>query len=204
MTSSRGDTWRKTVDRPPADEQELGRIRLRAGSLRRRRRRMRQSGEGSSEGEMMAHPSECSALSYVIARQIDDKVNYCRSLVNARFENSENLYRKDLLSHYGCVNAIEFSNQGDLLVSGEARRFDLYTLVSLALSSLSLSLSLSLSFFLSLSRVLSFFLSFSLSDVIHMRKRGDHRDSRFTSIRPLCQCNLAFRVGIKCTRTVQF
>ncbi|XP_032691163.1 DDB1- and CUL4-associated factor 5 [Odontomachus brunneus] len=66
----------------------------------------------------MAYPSECSVLSYVVARQIDDKVDYCKSLMNARFENSENLYRKDLLSHYGCVNAIEFSNQGDLLVSG--------------------------------------------------------------------------------------
>lgn len=68
----------------------------------------------------MAYPSECSALSYVIARQIDCKVDYCKSLLNTRFMKSENLYRKDLLSHYGCVNAIEFSNQGDLLVSGES------------------------------------------------------------------------------------
>lgn len=80
------------------------------------------------EGKIMDYPSECSALSYVLARQIDDKVNYCRSLVDARFENSENLYRKDLLSHYGCVNAIEFSNQGDLLVSGKT--FDLIYLAS--------------------------------------------------------------------------
>ncbi|XP_011704608.1 PREDICTED: DDB1- and CUL4-associated factor 5 [Wasmannia auropunctata] len=97
-----------------------GRVRFRAGSLRRRRRRLpRQPCEGGDDaGELLAHPSECSALSYVLARQIDNKVDYCRSLINARFENSENLYRKDLLSHYGCVNAIEFSNQGDLLVSG--------------------------------------------------------------------------------------
>lgn len=122
MTSSRGDTWRKTADRPPADEQEkIGRVRLGAGNLRRRRRCLRRSGEDNDEGNMPAYPSECSALSYVTARQIDDSVNYCRSLINTRFENSENLYRKDLLSHYGCVNAIEFSNQGDLLVSGEAR-----------------------------------------------------------------------------------
>nr|XP_034174648.1 DDB1- and CUL4-associated factor 5 isoform X2 [Osmia lignaria] len=66
----------------------------------------------------MAHPFDCNPLSYLIARQIDDKVNHCKRLVNARFKNSENLFKKDLLSHYGCVNAIEFSNQGDLLVSG--------------------------------------------------------------------------------------
>ncbi|XP_072762510.1 uncharacterized protein [Anoplolepis gracilipes] len=124
-TSSRGDTCKRD-DRPRAaaekDEEKDSRVRYRAASLRRRRRRLRQSCEGGGgaggEGEEMAHPSECSALSYVIARQIDDRHDYCRRLVNARFENSENLYRKDLLSHYGCVNAIEFSNQGDLLVSG--------------------------------------------------------------------------------------
>ena len=66
----------------------------------------------------MAHPFDCNPLSYLIGRQIDDKVNHCKRLVNARFKNSENLFKKDLLSHYGCVNAIEFSNQGDLLVSG--------------------------------------------------------------------------------------
>ncbi|XP_053994567.1 DDB1- and CUL4-associated factor 5 [Hylaeus volcanicus] len=66
----------------------------------------------------MARPSVCNPLSYLITRQIDNKVDHCKRLVNARFETSENLFRKDLLSHYGCVNAIEFSNQGDLLVSG--------------------------------------------------------------------------------------
>lgn len=77
-------------------------------------------GKGDNGVERMrAYPSECSALSYVIARQIDYKIDYCKSLLNARFVNSENLYRKNLVSHYGCVNAIEFSNQGDLLVSGE-------------------------------------------------------------------------------------
>ncbi|XP_011636836.1 DDB1- and CUL4-associated factor 5 isoform X1 [Pogonomyrmex barbatus] len=117
-SSSRSDQCRKEDHPPPASDEEAdGRVRFRAGSLRRRRRRLRQTcGDGVDAA--VAHPSECSALSYVLARQIDDKVDYCRTLVNARFENSENLYRKDLLSHYGCVNAIEFSNQGDLLVSG--------------------------------------------------------------------------------------
>ncbi|XP_029164290.1 DDB1- and CUL4-associated factor 5 isoform X2 [Nylanderia fulva] len=138
---------RKGQDRPrPAvEEDEDGRVKYRAASLRRRRRRLRQSCEGGSdrvgrgksggrskgsksrektsgksqEQEMTAHhPSESSVLSYVFARQIDNRFDYCRRLVSARFEKSENLYRKDLLSHYGCVNAIEFSNQGDLLVSG--------------------------------------------------------------------------------------
>ncbi|XP_076379030.1 uncharacterized protein LOC143259660 [Megalopta genalis] len=66
----------------------------------------------------MARPSVCNPLSYLITRQIDDKIDHCKRLVNARFETSENLFRQDLSSHYGCVNAIEFSNQGDLLVSG--------------------------------------------------------------------------------------
>ncbi|XP_017891956.1 DDB1- and CUL4-associated factor 5 isoform X2 [Ceratina calcarata] len=66
----------------------------------------------------MAPVSDSNPLSYLIQRQIDGKVDQCKRLVNARFEYSENLFRKDLLSHYGCVNAIEFSNQGDLLVSG--------------------------------------------------------------------------------------
>ncbi|KAG7202814.1 hypothetical protein KM043_009971 [Ampulex compressa] len=66
----------------------------------------------------MARPSACNPLSYIVARQIDDKIDHCKRLFNARLECSENLFRKDLLSHYGCVNAIEFSSQGDLLVSG--------------------------------------------------------------------------------------
>ncbi|XP_076233654.1 uncharacterized protein LOC143178735 isoform X2 [Calliopsis andreniformis] len=66
----------------------------------------------------MTRPSLSSPLSCLTARQIDNKVDHRKRLVHARFESSENLFRKDLLSHYGCINAIEFSNQGDLLVSG--------------------------------------------------------------------------------------
>ncbi|KAG5344224.1 DCAF5 factor, partial [Acromyrmex heyeri] len=120
-SSSRGDACQEDRQ-PPAvvvDGEADGRVRFRVGNLRRRRRRLpRQTCEGGDGAGEVAHPSECSALSYVLARQIDDKIDYCRSLTNARFANAENLYRKDLLSHYGCVNAIEFSNQGDLLVSG--------------------------------------------------------------------------------------
>lgn len=134
----------KRDDRPrtAAEMDEESRVRYRAASLRRRRRRLRQSCEGGgaagggAEAEEMANPSECSALSYVLARQIDDRHDYCRRLVNARFENSENLYRKDLLSHYGCVNAIEFSNQGDLLVSGQAPIFFFFSLLRVSRNSL--------------------------------------------------------------------
>lgn len=66
----------------------------------------------------MARPSNYNPLHCFLSRQIDDRFNYCKELINARFSNSENLYRKDLMSHYGCVNAIEFSKEGHLLVSG--------------------------------------------------------------------------------------
>lgn len=39
-------------------------------------------------------------------------------MINKRLENARNLYRKDLYAHYGCVNAIEFSNDGEWLASG--------------------------------------------------------------------------------------
>lgn len=35
------------------------------------------------------------------------------------FDSAKNLYQKDLVAHYGCVNAIEFSDEGDLLFSGK-------------------------------------------------------------------------------------
>ncbi|XP_066959054.1 DDB1- and CUL4-associated factor 5-like isoform X2 [Macrobrachium rosenbergii] len=38
--------------------------------------------------------------------------------LSRRLDSSRDLYHKDLYAHYGCVNAIEFSAEGDLLVSG--------------------------------------------------------------------------------------
>ncbi|XP_068222264.1 DDB1- and CUL4-associated factor 5 isoform X2 [Palaemon carinicauda] len=38
--------------------------------------------------------------------------------LSRRLDSSRDLYHKDLYAHYGCVNAIEFSASGDLLVSG--------------------------------------------------------------------------------------
>jgi hypothetical protein len=62
----------------------------------------------------------CNPLGYILNRQINDRINYCKELVDARFSGAQNLFRKDLYSHYGCINAIEFSKEGDLLVSGES------------------------------------------------------------------------------------
>lgn len=33
-------------------------------------------------------------------------------------EKSCSLFKKDLLAHYGCVNAVEFSDDGTIFVSG--------------------------------------------------------------------------------------
>ncbi|KAJ8723827.1 hypothetical protein PYW07_007807 [Mythimna separata] len=37
---------------------------------------------------------------------------------NNRLNAAKNLYRRELVCHFGCVNAIEFSSNGELLVSG--------------------------------------------------------------------------------------
>ena len=40
-------------------------------------------------------------------------------LMKKRLEDATSLYRRDLKAHYGCVNAIEFSNDGLNIVSGK-------------------------------------------------------------------------------------
>ncbi|KAK0182076.1 hypothetical protein PV327_000247 [Microctonus hyperodae] len=66
----------------------------------------------------MARLSSCNPIECILSRQIDNRFDYCERIVKSRLENCESLYRKDLFSHYGCVNAIEFSKQGDLIISG--------------------------------------------------------------------------------------
>ncbi|XP_042859768.1 dentin sialophosphoprotein-like isoform X1 [Penaeus japonicus] len=56
------------------------------------------------------------------------------AFLSRRLNSSRNLYRKDLYAHYGCVNAIEFSKEGDLLVSGGDDRRVLLWNVDSALS----------------------------------------------------------------------
>lgn len=59
-------------------------------------------------------------IGHLLNRQIGNNIYYFRrNLYRERLANARNLYRKNLVSHYGCVNAIEFSSSGDLLVSGK-------------------------------------------------------------------------------------
>lgn len=67
----------------------------------------------------MASPSPANPLGYLVKRQYNDRLNINKQLLRERLYSARNLYRKDLLAHYGCVNAIEFSNKGELLASGE-------------------------------------------------------------------------------------
>ncbi|RZC41940.1 DDB1- and CUL4-associated factor 5 [Asbolus verrucosus] len=66
----------------------------------------------------MAKPSPLNPLRHIIERQYKDNVFIKNKIFKERLAKARNLYRKDLLAHYGCVNAIEFSGEGDLLVSG--------------------------------------------------------------------------------------
>ncbi|XP_055551183.1 DDB1- and CUL4-associated factor 5 [Wyeomyia smithii] len=60
-----------------------------------------------------------NVLGHLVSRQLGDNVqNFSNNLFHERLRIAKNLYKKDLVSHYGCVNAIEFSQEGELLVSG--------------------------------------------------------------------------------------
>ncbi|KAK9875394.1 hypothetical protein WA026_007789 [Henosepilachna vigintioctopunctata] len=68
-------------------------------------------------------------LCYVIERQYLRNYVIKSKLFNERLSSARNLYRKDLFAHYGCVNAIEFSKEGELLISGgDDRRVLLWSL----------------------------------------------------------------------------
>lgn len=41
------------------------------------------------------------------------------TLFKDRLSIARNLFKRDLVSHFGCVNAIEFSREGNWLTSGE-------------------------------------------------------------------------------------
>ncbi|KAL3183656.1 hypothetical protein MRX96_033754 [Rhipicephalus microplus] len=59
-----------------------------------------------------------SILGYTSRRQYDGDVGLRNALIRDGLVFGADLYRKDLYAHYGCVNAIEFSNDGEWLVSG--------------------------------------------------------------------------------------
>lgn len=66
------------------------------------------------------HPEGVNVLNHLVSRQLGDNVyNFRNNLFHDRLRIARNLYKKDLVSHYGCVNAIEFSLEGELLVSGK-------------------------------------------------------------------------------------
>lgn len=47
-----------------------------------------------------------------------DSTSFQSNLFKDRLSISKNLYKRDLIAHFGCVNAIEFSKNGDWLISG--------------------------------------------------------------------------------------
>lgn len=57
-------------------------------------------------------------INHLSNRQIGNNIFYFRqNLFRERLASAKNLFRKNLVAHYGCVNAIEFSSMGDLLIS---------------------------------------------------------------------------------------
>lgn len=57
---------------------------------------------------------------HLMHRQIGNNILHFRqNLFRERLASARNLYCRNLVSHYGCVNAIEFSSDGDLLISGK-------------------------------------------------------------------------------------
>jgi len=69
----------------------------------------------------------------VLNREYNENLchKYNFDLLRARYSFANDLYRKDLYSHYGCVNAIEFSDNGQWLVSGIPKHYYLFLLVYL-------------------------------------------------------------------------
>ncbi|CAH0728522.1 unnamed protein product, partial [Brenthis ino] len=59
-----------------------------------------------------------SSLPYITKREYGLLHDLKSQLYNKRLDAAKNLYRRDLVCHFGCVNAIEFSSNGELLVSG--------------------------------------------------------------------------------------
>lgn len=67
----------------------------------------------------MVKLSAMNPMGYIMNRQYNERVVIKNKLFKERLVRANNLYRKDLFAHYGCVNAIEFSAEGELLVSGK-------------------------------------------------------------------------------------
>ncbi|KAF4528141.1 hypothetical protein B566_EDAN011157 [Ephemera danica] len=63
-------------------------------------------------------PLNLNTIRYTIKRQYDDQYQLTKQFSRTKLDSAQSFYRKDLYAHFGCVNAIEFSNEGQLLVSG--------------------------------------------------------------------------------------
>jgi len=59
-----------------------------------------------------------SVLRYIQKRELGSKFREDKIFVREKLATDKHLHKKDLLAHFGCVNAVEFSGEGSLLVSG--------------------------------------------------------------------------------------
>jgi hypothetical protein len=67
----------------------------------------------------MASTRAANTARFVVDRLVCDRPDLsARKLVRSKLDQCKGWHLKDLYAHYGCVNAIEFSSDGKLLVSG--------------------------------------------------------------------------------------
>ncbi|XP_046689267.1 DDB1- and CUL4-associated factor 5-like [Homalodisca vitripennis] len=60
-----------------------------------------------------------NTVGYLFNREYSDSPNALKqNILSVRLNKAKSLYSKNLLAHFGCVNAIEFSNGGEFLASG--------------------------------------------------------------------------------------
>lgn len=70
----------------------------------------------------MLQPSSLgpNPILHLFKRQIgDNSYNFRIKLFKEKLKIGRNLFKNDLKAHFGCVNAIEFSRDGEYLVSGK-------------------------------------------------------------------------------------
>ena len=59
-----------------------------------------------------------NVLKMLSMRQLGSRQIVEEMWIRDKWRHDSHLHRQDLLAHYGCVNAVEFSHDGDLMVSG--------------------------------------------------------------------------------------
>lgn len=63
--------------------------------------------------------SRINVIDYLLKRATSGHQDDSKHYANKLLDDSKDLYKKDLTAHFGCVNAIEFSGDGNLLFSGK-------------------------------------------------------------------------------------